>query len=165
MMSYKTNTIRFLPGLYRNRWHCKRPAILPQSVIGRMDRLSLQGLYVLRPAAAKKQLSYILAKEGWFSLDEKGLSWAETMLSLLIIFMLFGTLMPTMQKMQQTLDDKQLRTTAFETLHEAAKTIKTYGISKGERTVNDVVFSWDYDSALCARYKNYRSSQEIICIE
>lgn len=87
------------------------------------------------------------------------------MLSLLIIFMLFGTLMPTMQKMQQTLDDKQLRATAFETLHEAAKTIKAYGAIQGERTVNGVVFSWDYHSKLCVQYKNYRSSQEIICLE
>lgn len=87
------------------------------------------------------------------------------MLSLLIIFMLFGTLMPTMQKMQQTLDDKQMRTTAFETLHEAAKTIKAYGATQGNRTVNGVVFSWDYHSELCVRYKNYRSSQETICLE
>ncbi|MCM3611252.1 hypothetical protein M4S82_08275 [Planococcus sp. MERTA32b] len=107
---------------------------------------------------------YILEKEGWFFLDEKGLSWAETMLSLLIIFMLFGTLLPTVQKMQQTLDDKQLRAAAFETLHEAAKTIKAYGAVRGERTVNGVVFSWDYGSDLCVRYKNYRSLEETICL-
>ncbi len=87
------------------------------------------------------------------------------MLSLLIIFMLFGTLMPTMQKMQQTLDNKQLRATAFETLHEAAKTIKTYGTTQGDRTVNDIVFSWKYDSKLCVMYKDYRSSPELICLE
>lgn len=87
------------------------------------------------------------------------------MLSLLIIFMLFGTLLPTMQKMQQTLDDKQLRATAFETLHEAAKIIKAYGEIQGVRTVNGVIFSWDYHSELCVRYKNYRSLQETICLE
>lgn len=113
----------------------------------------------------KKRLSSILAKGGWYSLDEKGLSWAETMLSLLIIFMLFGTLLPTMQKMQGTLDDKQLRATAYETMHEAAKTIKANGLPAGKRTVNNVLFTWEYGSDLCVAYKNYRSLPVTVCVE
>lgn len=87
------------------------------------------------------------------------------MLSLLIIFMLFGTLLPTMQKMHQTLDDKKLRSTAYETLHEATKVMSVNGSTRGERTVNQVVFSWQYDSDLCVTYNNYRSLTEIVCIE
>ncbi|QHJ71468.1 hypothetical protein [Planococcus halotolerans] len=87
------------------------------------------------------------------------------MLGLLIIFILFGTLMPTMQKMHQTLDDKQLRVTAYETLYEAARIIKRNGSAEGERTVNDVVFSWRYSTNLCVVYRNYRSTMETVCIE
>lgn len=130
-----------------------------------MDRLWLPVRWYFPQALQIKLLLSILVKGGWYSLDEKGLSWAETMLGLLIIFMLFGTLMPTMQKMHQTLDDKQLRVTAYETLHEAARTIKGTGSSEGARTINNVVFSWSYDTDLCVVYKNYRSMMETVCIE
>lgn len=85
------------------------------------------------------------------------------MLSLLIIFMLFGTLLPLVQKMQQTLYDKSLRLTAFETMYEAAKEIRATGADSGERTVNKVVFSWEYDSQLCVSYKTYRLLPETVC--
>lgn len=85
------------------------------------------------------------------------------MLSLLIVMMIFGTLVPTMLKMQQTLDDKQLRVSAFETLHEAAKIMKATGATSGERSVNAVLFQWEYSGQLCVAYNNYRSSQETVC--
>lgn len=91
------------------------------------------------------------------------MSWAETMLSLLIIMMLFGTLLPIMQKMQGTLADKQLRLTAYETMHEAAKTIKATGVSSGRRTVNSVQFNWEYSSGLCVVYTDYKSKPVTIC--
>ncbi|WP_422123164.1 hypothetical protein DHX103_15760 [Planococcus sp. X10-3] len=79
--------------------------------------------------------------------------------------MLFGTLLPLMQKMHGTLDDKQMRATAYETMHEAAKTILATGRDSGERTINGTVFSWNYDTALCVEYKNYRDTPETICAE
>lgn len=87
------------------------------------------------------------------------------MLSLLIIFMLFGTLLPLMQKMQGSLDEKQLRATAYETLHEAAKRILANGEDSGERTVNGTVFYWMHGEHLCVEFENYRSIPEKICIE
>lgn len=87
------------------------------------------------------------------------------MLSLMIIFMLFGTLLPLMQKMQQTLDDKQLRATAYETMHEAAKTIRATGASSGQRTVNHTVFAWEFEDGLCVSYKNYRLQPVTVCEE
>lgn len=113
----------------------------------------------------KRQLLCTLGKEGWYSLDEKGLSWAETMLSLLIVFMLFGTLLPTMQKMHQTLDDKHLQAAAYETLHEAAKMMKIYGSASGKRSVNNVDYLWVYSTDLCVHYENNRAEPKIICVE
>lgn len=85
------------------------------------------------------------------------------MVSLLIITMLFGTLVPTMQKMHQSLESKQLRGTAYETMHEAAKVILSTGASSGERTVNEVLFKWEYGSELCVSYLDYRLSPVTIC--
>lgn len=85
------------------------------------------------------------------------------MLSLMIIFMLFGTLMPLMQKMQQTLDDKQLRMAAYETMHEAAKTIHASGVTSGQRMVNGTLFVWVFDEGLCVNYSDYRSEQVMLC--
>lgn len=87
------------------------------------------------------------------------------MLSLLIIFMLFGTLLPLMQKMHGTLDDKQMRVTAYETMHEAAKRIWANGEISGVRTVNGTIYSWKHGEHLCVEYENYRSIPETICIE
>lgn len=87
------------------------------------------------------------------------------MLSLLIIFMLFGTLMPLMQKMQQTLHDKQMRMIAYETMHEAAKTIHAKGLSDGQRMVNGTLFAWEFETRLCVNYTDYREEQVTICEE
>lgn len=87
------------------------------------------------------------------------------MLSLLIIFMLFGTLLPLMQKMHGTLDDKQMRVTAYETLHEAAKRIRANGEISGVRTVNGTLYAWSYGEQLCVEYQNYRFLPEKICLE
>ncbi|TAA70667.1 hypothetical protein [Planococcus salinarum] len=110
-------------------------------------------------------MSSIWAKEGWYSLGEKGISWAETMLSLMIIFMLFGTLLPLMQKMQQTLDDKQMQATAYETMHEAARTILATGSSSGRRAVNGTIYTWEFNSELCVSYNNYRFMPVTVCAE
>ncbi|WP_033541940.1 hypothetical protein [Planococcus sp. CAU13] len=87
------------------------------------------------------------------------------MLSLLIIMMLFGTLVPTFQKMQETLHEKQLQLTAYETMHDAAKIIKATGAVSGQRIVNGVQFSWVYGTGLCVSYENYRLSQVMLCEE
>lgn len=87
------------------------------------------------------------------------------MLSLLIIFMLFGTLLPLMQKMHGTLNDKEMRLTGYETLHEAAKRIQANGEISGVRTVNGTLYSWTYGEQLCVEYGNYRSLPEIVCLE
>ncbi|WP_203333016.1 hypothetical protein [Planococcus beigongshangi] len=85
------------------------------------------------------------------------------MLSLLLITMLFGTLVPVMQKMQGSLDDKQLRLTAYETMHEAAKTVKASGAASGKRTVNSVEFIWEYGGSLCVMYTDHRGNPVTLC--
>lgn len=73
--------------------------------------------------------------------------------------------MPLMQKMLETLHDKQLRLTAYETMHEAAKIIDATGLAKGQRMVNGTLYSWEFDTGLCVIYPNYREEQVAVCEE
>ncbi|MDN7245752.1 hypothetical protein [Planococcus shenhongbingii] len=107
----------------------------------------------------------IWEKEGWFSLNEQGFSWAETMLSLFMLFILFGTLLPVMQQLQQSIHLKKERLIAYETLHEGAKEIHSLNILQGERRVNGVTYSWEMKDELCVSYQTYKQTSETICIE
>ncbi|MGI2326591.1 hypothetical protein [Planococcus sp. YIM B11945] len=101
----------------------------------------------------------------WFYLNEKGISWAETMVSLLMLFILFGSLLPIMQHMHQSLQLKKERVAAYETLHEAAKEIHSEQVRTGARTVNGVVYTWEKTENLCVAYTDYQNAQRDICIK
>lgn len=87
------------------------------------------------------------------------------MLSLFILFLLFGTLLPTMQQLQQSLHTKRERMIAYETLHEAAKEIRSLDIPSGERLVNGVSYRWELSDQLCVSYKSYDEAVKSICMD
>jgi hypothetical protein len=87
------------------------------------------------------------------------------MLSLFMLFMLFGTLLPVMQQLQQSAHLKKERMIAYETLHEGAKEIRFLQNTSGERQVNGVVYRWEMAEQLCVRYENYKRDEKIICID
>lgn len=87
------------------------------------------------------------------------------MLSLSIIFMLFGALLPLLHDMQQSIHYKKERAAAFETMHEAAKTMAATGETSGSRTVNETVYTWEFAENLCVSFLDYRQQEETICLE
>ncbi|MDN7226831.1 hypothetical protein QWY15_05920 [Planococcus sp. N064] len=87
------------------------------------------------------------------------------MLSLLMLFMLFGTLLPVMQQLQQSLHIKKERMIAYETLHEGAKEFRALGNAAGERRAGGVVYRWEMAEQLCVHYENYKQVEKTICIE
>lgn len=87
------------------------------------------------------------------------------MLSLFILFMLFGTLLPTMQQLQQSLHLKRERMIAYETLHEAAKEIGSMDTASGRRLINGVAYSWELSDRLCVEYVSYNEKEKTICID
>ncbi|AIY05299.1 hypothetical protein Plano_1334 [Planococcus sp. PAMC 21323] len=93
------------------------------------------------------------------------MSWAETMLSLIMVFILFGSLLPMMIGIQHSLQVKKERVSAFETLHEAAREISATGKLQGQRSVNNIFYSWEMDEKLCVEYVDYKDQQRRICIE
>lgn len=108
---------------------------------------------------------FILVKGGWCFLDDKGFSWPETMLSLAMLFMLFGTLLPMMQHLQQSLHAKKERLIAFETLHEAAIEIKGYGSESGERLAGGTYYRWEKTEQLCVFYNDFRNTPKQECLK
>ena len=101
----------------------------------------------------------------WCFLNDRGMSWAETMVSLFMVFIIFGSLLPVMLSVQQNLQVKKERVSAFETLHEAAREINSTGALQGKRTVNGIVYSWEMADSLCVDYADFRGQQERLCSE
>lgn len=82
-----------------------------------------------------------------------------------MLFMLFGTLLPMMQQLQQSLHLKRERMVAYETLHEAAKEIAATGNVRGERTVNGSAYRWELLERLCVEYEDFRMRSHRECLE
>lgn len=87
------------------------------------------------------------------------------MVSLFMIFIIFGSLLPVMHSVQQSLQVKKERVSAYETLHEAAREISSTGSVHGQRTVNGIVYSWQMAGRLCVDYAGYKEKQEQLCAE
>lgn len=82
-----------------------------------------------------------------------------------MLFMLFGTLLPVMQQLQQSLHLKRERMVAYETMHEAAKEMAATENRHGARTVNGRVYSWEMLDRLCVEYDDYRDQRQRVCVE
>ena len=89
---------------------------------------------------------------------------AETMLSLFMVFLVFGSLLPLVHDMQVRLELKKERLAAYETLHEAAKTIASTGSAEGQRSVNGILYSWQADGH-CVEYVDFQGEHVRLCIE
>lgn len=89
---------------------------------------------------------------------------AETMLSLFMVFLIFGSLLPLVHDMQVRLELKKERLAAYETLHEAAKVVISSGSTHGERSVNGTLYSWQAEGH-CVEYENFKGERERLCIE
>lgn len=87
------------------------------------------------------------------------------MVSLFMVFIIFGSLLPAMLSVQQSLEVKKERVSAVETLHEAAREIRSTGATNGQRKVNGIVYSWEMAGELCVDYADYKGQQEQLCVE
>ncbi|MFC4711999.1 hypothetical protein [Planococcus dechangensis] len=96
--------------------------------------------------------------------NELGTSVAETMLSLFMVFLVFGSLLPLIQEMHIRLELKKERHAAYETLHEAAKQIVQSDAKAGTRTVNGIIYSWQSEGH-CVQYSDYRGEEQRLCVK
>ncbi|WP_142827834.1 hypothetical protein [Planococcus soli] len=87
------------------------------------------------------------------------------MLSLFMVFIIFGSLLPVMLSVQQSLHMKKERVSAYETLHEAAREVSSTGSVHGQRKVGGIVYNWQMADLLCVDYADYQGKQKRLCAE
>ena len=86
-------------------------------------------------------------------MDEKGYSWPETMLTLTIVIIIFGTLLPLATKLTTVLYNKEQSMRATETAYQGSILYNTYGINEGTRSVEGSSYNWLIErEAICVTY-------------
>ncbi|TWT09382.1 hypothetical protein FQV28_05755 [Planomicrobium sp. CPCC 101079] len=87
------------------------------------------------------------------------------MLSLAMVFVLFGSLLPVLHGMHEKLQLKRERAAAFETMYEGAIEMQSENAKSGMRTINGTVYHWQMDTHMCASYNTYKGEPEVVCLE
>lgn len=87
------------------------------------------------------------------------------MLSLFMFFIIFGTLLPAFHYTQQAMYLKKEKVIAYETMHEGAKQVAAKGAAAGQRVVNGTLYQWTFSGDLCVSYKNYKDTQQTLCLD
>ncbi|MFP3918759.1 hypothetical protein U5N28_13235 [Lysinibacillus telephonicus] len=88
-------------------------------------------------------------------MNSKGISFVETLLSISILFIIAGLLIPLSHNMKSLLYNKKLELHASETAYEAAKIIHNDYKTSGVNVIDDVEYYWFYDGRkICIEFKN-----------
>ncbi|MEK9198661.1 hypothetical protein ACH0B5_07480 [Ureibacillus sp. 179-F W5.1 NHS] len=97
-------------------------------------------------------------------LNNKGISFAETLLTAVILFILAGTLIPFTYHLKETLYNQKLELHASETALEVAKRLQTESLKSGKKTIEQIDYHWTYDGQkICVTYRN-GDDEKIKCI-
>jgi hypothetical protein len=87
-------------------------------------------------------------------MNEGGYSWPEAILTLTIIIVIFGTLLPFASTVETKLQMKKAHMYAAETAHQGAIYFSAYGLVEGIRQVKGVNYKWIIDGkSVCVSYE------------
>lgn len=93
-------------------------------------------------------------------MNEKGYSLVETILGVVIMMMLCGTLIPISYTMKTNLYHKKLEVFAAETAYEGVKTSHHQGIYEGTKMIEGVTYHWRFDGQqICVSYRNLEENR------
>lgn len=88
-------------------------------------------------------------------LKDDGFSFVESLLTIVIIFTIVGTLIPVSYQLKSTLYNKLLELHASQIAFEAAKMVLNNRTSSGTKTVDQVEYYWDFDGTkICVEFNN-----------
>ena len=86
-------------------------------------------------------------------MNEGGYSWLEAILTLTIVLVIFGTLLPLASTMSLKLQMKKSQMYAAETALQGAIYFKAYGLLEGAREVDGVNYDWSIEGqSVCVSY-------------
>ena len=87
-------------------------------------------------------------------MNEEGYSWPEALLTLAIVMLIFGTLLPFASAITAQLQLKKLEMYAAETALQGAVYFKAHGLTGGIRRFEKVDFHWAIEGqSICVSYK------------
>ncbi|MCM3743343.1 hypothetical protein M3193_04260 [Sporosarcina luteola] len=86
-------------------------------------------------------------------INEKGYSWPESILSLVILTVIFGTLLPMYSHVSSRLEVKKLGMHAAESAYHGAILYRSYGMVSGTNRVEKTLYNWSVESeGVCVTY-------------
>ena len=86
--------------------------------------------------------------------NEKGYSWPESILSLVIVTVIFGTLLPLYSHMSERLEMKRLGMHAAESAYHGAILYNSYGMMAGANRIDGTIFNWSVENeGICVTYQ------------
>lgn len=87
-------------------------------------------------------------------INEKGFSWPESILALVITTVIFGTLLPFYSNMANGLERKRLDMHATEIAYHGAILYQYYGRTSGTAPIEKISFTWSVEvNAICVSYE------------
>lgn len=87
-------------------------------------------------------------------MNEEGYSWPEAILTLTIVIVIFGTLLPFASIVTLKLQVKKAHMYAAETAHQGAIYFSAYGVMGGVRQVDGVDYDWTIDGqSVCVTFE------------
>ncbi|WP_060210291.1 hypothetical protein [Sporosarcina koreensis] len=96
--------------------------------------------------------------------NERGYSWPESILSLVIITVVFGTLLPLYSHMSARLEMKKLGMHAAESAYHGAILHNAYGMMAGTNHIEKTLYNWSVESeGICVTY-TYIEREFVKCI-
>ena len=93
-------------------------------------------------------------------MNENGFSLVETILAVVIIMLLCGTLIPISYSMKTNLYHKKLEVFAAETAYEGLKISHHQGINEGTKMIEGVPYHWIFDGQqICVSFQNSKENR------
>ncbi len=87
-------------------------------------------------------------------MNEKGAFWLEAMLTLAVIVVVFGTLLPLASKVTSKLYERKLSMHAAETAYHGTVLYRSYQLTEGRRQVDGKHFDWVIEEqSVCVFYE------------
>lgn len=98
-------------------------------------------------------------------MNSKGFSWAETILTLFITFMIATILLPLLTNMSVQLEDKKRKYHSAIVMNEATKIFITENVENGSLSIENVTFNFQINKQkICVDYEGVRG-EKVNCIE
>ncbi|WP_040228739.1 hypothetical protein [Bhargavaea cecembensis] len=96
--------------------------------------------------------------------DERGYSWPEAMLSLIVVSVVWLLLIPAADRMTLKMDERRLAAQAASVAADAADAHLAYGESAGHHLIDGTRFDWWMErGGVCVSYRSL-SGEESLCI-